>query len=1155
MRTMYLRLLLLVLALSAFWAAAPSAMAQISAEKGAIRIAVTDPQGASVSGAKVTVSSATSAARVKETGPDGVVVFPLLEPGTYQVAIENSNFKRTVLNDVAVHVTEVTNLAVQLELGQISTEVTVSGSAAETVNTTNATLGNVLTEKTLQELPLATRNFTFLLALNAGTSTELSDATQAGRGLPAIFVAGQRGTANNLVINGTDANDLGANNFSTVPIPSVDSLEEFRVQTSLYDASQGKTSGGNINVLTRGGTSQYHGEAYEFFRNDDMNANLFFFNAAGTPRPELRQNQFGGNFGGPVPKLANTFFFGSYQGTRQINGVAGGISAQFPVLPAQRTEANIEQAFGLAPGSLDPTALKLLNAPGKFGGFLIPSGKGTPGTFGLVAISQPLSFNEDQFNANVDHNLGSKHKLSERFFYSNSNTINPLGGEDGASFGSGDTTPLKNYLGTLAWTYTINGNLVNDARFGFDRIITSITPAPTATLASVGMQRFNGSVFNDIPVLLTGDIAPEFGGISTNFDQADTTNTFHFADSIAWTHGKHTFRGGAEYRRYQINLFNNFASRGALVFNTFNDFLNGNILEEFVGTGQTDRGFRARDFAAYFQDDWKLAKHLTVNLGLRYDYLGPSTDVKGRLGNFDPARLDATTLANAGPGLQNGFILPSSANFGAIQGTPGVSASTLQSNSPHNFAPRISVAWDPKGDGKTAVRAGYGLYYIRISNQMLLQLITGEPFFQLSANLFPGTPLSNPFPNLPLPSQFPIFSTPPAFTGFDANGNATFDNSLLAVNPFNRNLTTPYTSNYNFSIQRELPGNFSVEIGYIGSQGVHLLDGLQVNQARLANAAHPIVVGGANGVPVTTITTNTLGNTEARAGVLGFDAGGGLNTVTEQGHSNYNAFILTVNHRVGNLNLQAAYTYSKSEDNNSGSPFQDLGATLGNNLDLRGEKALSDFDRTHRLVANYTYDIPGFKSGALRWALGNWSAGGITTFQSGLPNTLTCSICAQNPFGVGPGNTFPEVIGNLNNLMKSGSPEKFTNSSVFNTGVVGPTTVINGTATVSGLNTLGGPGNQSFTFDCPGGCALFGNLGRNIPQARGPFQQNWDLFLAKKFLLTERYTLTFKSEFFNAFNHPNFAITNTDIGSPSFGFYSNTVGNPRIIQLALKFDF
>src|SRR2546429_7061801 len=246
------------------------ASAQITSQAGAVRVFVTDPQGAAVAGAKVTLSSGVRADLTKETIADGSVVFPLVTPGTYKVTVEAPNFSRTVLSNVDVAVTAVTNLSVKLEIGQVSTEVQVAADVAETVNTTNATLGDVLTGDVLHNLPLATRNFTFLLALNAGTSAPLPNATQAGRGQAIVYVDGQRGTNNNLVINGTDANNLGNNNLGNVPIPSPDSHEELRVQTSLYDASQGKTSGGNINVPTRGGTNTYHGEAYDYLRNDEI---------------------------------------------------------------------------------------------------------------------------------------------------------------------------------------------------------------------------------------------------------------------------------------------------------------------------------------------------------------------------------------------------------------------------------------------------------------------------------------------------------------------------------------------------------------------------------------------------------------------------------------------------------------------------------------------------------------------------------------------------------------------------------------------------------------------------------------------------------------------------------------------------------------------
>ena len=1158
--------LFITFCIAIFFLCSQSLSAQINSEKGAIRVGLTDAQGGTVAGAKVSVTSKTGAAQTKDSNPDGSTVFPLLDPGPYEITVESPNFKRTVLHNVAVHVTEVTTLNIVLEVGAVTSEVVVSADAAQEINTNNATLGNVLTEKVLQNLPLATRNFTFLLGLNAGTASPLPDATEAGRGEAMIYVAGQRGTANNLVINGTDSNELLSNNLSTVPIPSPDSLEEFRVQTSLYDASQGKTSGGNIDVLTRGGTSAWHGEAYEFFRNDDMNANLYFFNATGTDRPVLKQNQFGGNFGGPVPKLKDTFIFGSYEGTRQINGVAGSAQAQFPVLPAQRTEANIETAFGLAPGSLDPTALALLNAPGKFNGFLIPSGTGTPGQFGEATFSEPLLYNEDQFNLNVDRLIGTKHKISERFFFSNSNTINPLGGEDAQSavnnsFGSGNTEPVTNRLATLAWTYTISPNLINEARFGYNRITFSNMADPTASLASVGMSRFNEATNTQIPVLATFDINPEFGGPSTNFDQQDIDNTFNFADTLALTHGKHTFRMGAEVRRYQINLFNNFAENGFLLFDSFTDFLQSNFQngETFVGTGITNRDFRGTDVGAYFQDDWKITRRLTLNLGIRYDYMGPLTDTQDRVGNFDPTRLDIPTKQNAGEGLLNGFVLPQGANFGAIQGTPGVSRSTLLSNSPHNFAPRVSLAWDVKGDGKTSVRAGYGIYYIRTSGQTLLQLITSQPFFQLSALQFggsnPGVSLSNPYPNLPTANQFPIYSTPPTFTGLDATGAPEFNGGLLSLNPFDRNLVTPYVGNWNVTVQRELPMHFFVEVGYIGSEGVHLIDSLQRNQALLANAANPIIVGGQNGVPQSIITTNSVNNVEARAGVLGFDAGGGLNEVTDLGHSSYNALIFTVNRRTGNLFLQASYTFSKSIDNESGGADQDLGSANSNQLDLRGQRAVSDFNVPQRIVVAYEYAIPGFKNGWKSYPLGNWSVGGLTTFQSGLPASITCPVCGGATgtlFGVLPGSTYPNLVGNINNLVSSGRPENFTSTSIFNSSVLAPTQSLAPGTVVSGLNTLGGPGNQSFTISGDGG-ALFGDLGRNI--YRGPFQQNWDMYLSKKFSITEKYGLTFRAEAFNVFNHPNFTAPGTAFGTPSFGIFSSTIGNPRILQLALKFDF
>lgn len=1126
------------------------AFGQITSQSGAITGTVIDQSGAVVPNAKVTLSSDKGVTTTQTTGETGDFTFPLLPAGTYAISVEASGFSKAIVSSVMVQVTQTTKVPVTLEVGAATAEVSVSAQAT-LVNPTNATLGNTLPGTVIENMPLATRNFTNLLASNASTSSALPNAAASGRGSGTVYVNGQRGTYNNLVINGIDANNLGNNNFGNVAIPAPDTIEEFRVQTSLYDASQGKTSGGNINVITKGGFPQYHGQAYEFFRNNVLNANSWFFNKTTTPRPVLKQNQFGGNFGGPVPKLQKTFFFASYQGTRQRNGLSGAISGLFPVLPAQRTRANIENAFNMTAGSLDPVALNLLNAKGVYNGYLIPTGVGAaPGTFGNITVSAPLSFTDNQFNADADHQFSDKHRITLRYFRSAGETFDPFGGQGAASLGSGLANPQINHLASISSTYTFTANLFNEARLGFSRNVGGNIPAEPVSLSDVGMSRFNGSLFPGIPYIVTADPIPNFGGISTNYDQRSATNTYHFSDTLAWVRGRHSVRVGFEYRRYQINLFNNFASRGYLQFNSFADFLKGGpIVISFAGTGITYRDFRARDAAAYVQDDYKLSRRITLNLGLRYDYLGPSVDRLDRNGNFDPSLLDANTLANGGAGLAAGFLLPSSFKSSTIQGTPGVDRSTLTTRNPTNFAPRVGVAWDVFGDGRTAVRAGYGIYYVRISNQTLLQLITAAPFFQLSNLTNPGTTLANPFPNLPLPSAFPALPQMPAFTGYSATGSPLFSAPLLTINPIQRNMGTPYAQHYNLTIQHQLPKEFNVELGYVGSQGVRLLQSAQLNQALLANS----------NAPIRGLTANASANANARVRVAGFSPSG-MNAVTDNGHSSFNALVLTVNRRLASMFVQAAYTFSKSLDNNSGSATQDLGPTIGNQLVPSLARGLSDFDRTHRLQITYSYNLPGYGNGWLKYALGNWSIGGLTTYQSALPIAFTCSACSYTVYGF-TSSLSPDVIGDFSNLSKGGDPRNYLDAgkSIFNTGILSaPNIFTAGQVLAVNMNPQGGPGNQTYTVGGTGTATfraqLFGSLPRN-PGLRGPFQQQWDFYVAKVIPIREKVKLRFDAQFFNLFNHPVFSAPASAVGSSSFGRISSTQTQPRIIQLAGRIEF
>ncbi len=1138
--------------------------AQITSQSGAITGVVTDPTGAVIQKAKVTLESPQNVRQTLTSGGAGEFTFPLLAPGRYKVTVESSGFAAASYGNVPVEVTQVTDLPVMLKPGAVPIEITVT-SQATLVNPTNASMGNTLGGSMIENLPLATRNFTNLLALNANTSTALPNAAAAGRGSATVFVNGQRGTANNLVINGIDANSLGSNNFSSVAIPSPDTIEEFRVQTSLYDASQGKTSGGNINLQIKGGGPQYHGELYEYFRNNDLNANSFFFNKTGTARPLLRQNQFGGNFGGPVPKVGRTYFFGSYQGTRQINGLSGAITGLFPVIPAQRTRAALESAFGIPAGKLDPVALNLLNAKGVYNGLLIPSGSGTPApgsNFGNITIADPIVFNDDQLNANGDHIFSDRHRVGLRYFKAKGNSVDALGGQTAGQLGNGQANPNLNHVLALSDTYILTQSIVNEARFGYTRILTGSIPNEPVKLSDVGMTRFNSANFAGIPYIVTADPIPNFGGISANNDQQAVGNTYHFSDTLAWIHGRHAIRAGFEYRRYQINTFNNFASRGQITFPSFAAFLQGGPIQAaLVGTGVTVRDFRARDVAGYLQDDYKLTSRLTLNLGIRYDYLGPSVDRLDRSGNFDPTRLDANTLANGGAGLAAGFILPESFQSSTLKGTPGVDRSTLTNRNRTNFSPRVGLAWDPFGDGHTAIRAGYGIYYVRIANQTQLQLLTAAPFFQLSNLANPGTTLANPFPALPVASQFPILPLLPQFTGFNAAGTPTFSQPLLTLNPIQTNLATPYAEHYNLSIQRDLPGQFNLEVGYAGSQGVHLLDTLQVNTAQLANTA----------TPIRGLTANASANINARVAVAGFSTAG-LSMVTSNGHSNYNALAVTLNRRLASMFVQTSYTWSKSIDNYSGgtgisqtsatpTAAQDLGTHIGNPLVPSLARALSDFDRTHRLQISWQYDVPGYGRGPVKYALGGWSLGGLTTYQSAVPIQFSCSTCvATNVFGItSSGAINPDVVGDFRNLAKGGDPHQYIDSSAFNTGILAaPAIYTAGQVLATNMNAQGGPGSQTYTVGGPGTAVLrgqlFGSLPRN-PGIRGPFQQQWDLYLEKTVPIGEKLRLKIDGQFFNVWNHPVFIGPQGTVGSSGFGRIVSTVNQPRIIQLAARLIF
>jgi hypothetical protein len=1113
-----------------------------------------------------------------------------------------------------------------LTVGQVTETVTVHD-VTPPVELTSAATGETISAETASTLPLSTRNFLTLLTLSAGANTELFDSAALGRGQVTINVNGQRPTNNNFQLEGINANDVNLPILDNVPLPNPDTIEEFKTQTSLYDASSGRNGGGNVQVNLKSGTAHYHGDAYEFFRNNVLNANDFFFNAH-TPqqiaRPVLRQNQYGGSFGGPVPKSKDFFFFVNYQGTREASGISAGtlLNSQIPVLPASRNAATLAARFlppGFSASQINPVALAYLNLPASKcplfndGRFCIPTvvpAAGTPG-LGNVTASSVGAFQDDQYTLTADKQLTSKDKLTARWFFSDNNTSQPFGtganNVNSLPFAKG--LPGSNRFLKLGWTRVLSGNVVNDARFGFSRFFFAQNPSEPITLADIGATRGNSAQFPAAYQLIIGGDLPLVIGTGVNDNRGGAFNTFYEADDLSITAGKHLIRLGFDASRYQLNRFNNFAQRGTVTFNNtdpgaaspgfpnppalsgFQNFLLGRVDTTQAEAGFSNFHFRALDFSGYIQDDWKFRPRFTLNLGLRWEGLSTAHELNNFLSNFR--------------GLQDGQPGPISIIHPAQAqnvGTPGVSSCTLTTCfSAGNFAPRVSYAWDVFGNQKTVIRSGYGIYYQRVSNQSALQTAGGLPFSEaISAQQFSVTP-QNPFPSILPNSAFPLSTDQvvPALVGFNGTTGAPVFQSASG-GPLSgffffpiRSFRPPYAQQWNFNIQRDLGKGWLLEVGYVGTRGSHLLGtGRPANPGQICTITSPCIlpanigqnVNVPSGTPFVTknpdgtiaITGSTAANLDARVPTqyLGLANSRGFFQF-QDGSSTYHGLQSTLSHRfTGSLYFQAAYTYSKSIDNGSGSVFGDElnGLTqYGNLLNPSGQRAVSDFDRRHRFVVSYNYDLPIGRllhgHGSTRLVNG-WAVNGVSTFQSGTPitvfdgSTFTLQdlegINGTNFATLAPGATLASAIPGGGVESRLGS---YLNLSAFTRG--GNCVNNQNTGVPCQIPDPNRPG-QFIPNPASAGAAI-GNVGRNT--FRGPFQQNWDLSITKNTKVTEATSVDFRAEFFNAFNHPVFS------GPQSGGFGSatgnlglvniangssailSTANRPRIVQFALKYNF
>jgi len=1161
------------LGLAIFFVITASLLAQ-SAGTGALTGTLIDPTGAVVPGVNVILTSLeTNQTRTATTGSDGVYKFSLLPPGNYSVRFSATGFKTAEISSVTVNVTETPVLDRTLEVGAQSEQITVEATA-ELLQTSSSTLGTTVGSATVTSLPLSSRNYTQILALSAGTNSGANNATAFGKGTQDMSVNGNDPGQNSFQMDGVNINNFanaGSANDSSlytgIGVPSPDAIQEFKVQTSTYDASYGRNPGANVNVVTKSGTNQFHGTAFEFLRDTIFNANDFFYNRdscgaftnGSCPKQVLNQNQFGGVFGGPIIKN-KLFFFVSYEGTRQKNGVSssGFTSAFLPPVPAgDRTAPGFAAALGAMncpanhPGNpnfgtfggpnvacdgsnISPVMLNILNLKLPGAGYYFP-GSGTTG-YASTSFSDPAIYNEDQEVANFDYLISSKNTLAGRYFYTNNPQDLTLGGE---LPGAPSLLGFSNTDAVLKLTTLVTNTIVNEARISFQRnLSTGNAAAPPGSDNSVlgitpmtpGVEKPPGIISIAGGYTMLGVFGPTFS----------VTNQLEASDQISWSHGKHTIRAGYEFQDTRWPIIWS-GVRGLLLTGTFNDLLvgqAGNLLSCLYCSRSAPEGivhgFASPSMNAYVQDDWKISSRLTLNLGVRWEFDGALSDKYGNLTQTWVSRIQAVPVpptgpTSSGPGISQ-WVVPN--NFASFYGQPPSGVLVNNSNTPErehaplsNFGPRIGFAY--QATNKLVVRGGAGIFYDRVGADRIIYAVEqGNPY---SATVDFGVPnsqtLANPFPSTPVlgtfSSRWANFAT-----GQTSNLNVPFLDEVLH---------TPLVRQYNLGIQYEFLQHWVLEAGYVGSSGINLLDEYHNNNT-------PLLASPSN--PINGITTNTVENIDFRVPYLGYQAVGVRGTGFD-GTSNYNSLQVTVRKQFSHgFTMQAAYTWSKDLTD-----LYDSVANSNNASNLSQQWGPAVFSRPQRFVVNYTYDLPfGTHNGILGKVTEGWNISGVTLVQDGTPITIadssagtiygTAGSADQAGFAraqIAPGMTYANIPtpGGVEQRLggNSGGPGYFNANAFTSAPVIG-----DGTG--------------------------YGDSGSGI--ILGPGQFNWDMSLLKNTHITERQNIQFRAEFFNIFNHPQFTNPNAgqgaifslpDRASGSFGQITSTSVNPRVIQFALKYIF
>ena len=1115
---------------------------------GAIAGVVKDPSGAVVSGAVIRLSNIAGVDRDATSDGTGHYAFQLLPPGNYHLEATKTGFSPAKIDNMLVRITETTQADVIFSIA-VQTAVVEVQAQEET-----PAQGTVIQQDQIRQLPLPTRNFQQLLTLTAGTSGPVQNSSELGRGAAPIYVNGNRSTSNSIVINGVDANSIGTGSTPNLAVPATDSLQEFIVQTSQYDASQGRVSGGIVAAVTKSGTNQFHGDAYEFFRNDSLNANNFFLNRASVPRPPYKRNQFGITLGGPIAK-DRVWFFVSYQGSREVNGTSllNSIGTVFVPqnLSNDRSTAGLDAlaaSYDLAPcpgtptgltfpPCFDPTAQFLLRAKLPNGSYVIPSAPHptnvAPGTVPapvavpVVAISR---FHEDQFNANLDFQLSAANRLSAKVFAATNPTSQGLFDLFGLANalpvpGFGGTADLNQRVFSLDDVHVISSSMVNDARFGLGVITTGSIPQEPFTSAQVGIASPLSGKFPGMPEI---SVANYFDlGANPFSDNSATEKTYTAGDTLSWHKGRNNFKFGAEFKYHDLSLAFNLYTRGQIFFlglapapspfagNGFFDFLGG-LYDltglTIMGSGVNNREVMAHDWSGFANDDLRLNDRFTVTLGLRYDVYGPFTESQGRFVAFDPSRLTTATIPGFPVGdnsaITGGFVQADNAKH-ALPGVASIQPS-LVSPDHENFSPRVGFVWQVfPNSNRFVLRGGYGIYYDRANARLLNNQVLDFPYYTLAQAL--ETPIAAPFVNVPPPSAFPLefnnpaifpFGGPPALMSQAPSPVSPTGIAVVSANgifPDIHHFRTPYAQQYSLDTETAFGHNWTLDLGYVGAAGRRLYRLVDFNQAYAPLPFEP----------------GPLSPGLSSLAVQGF----GVHAMQSLGTSSYSSLHLSVTKQLSyGLQMIGAYTYSHTLDDYSGDPTgtSDVTVVPGNQVTLNNY-ASSDFDRRHRFVLSGIYDLPAFKHGSAlaREALDGWELATVVTLQTGTPFS---------------------VLTNANAFIQARADQ------------------VSGCKAAKG-GSVKGRLNDYFNLSCfTPATALgdFGTSGRNI--LRGPDQKNADISIVKFFAVGER-KFEFRSEFFNAFNRASFANPLNLLESGTAGQIVSTSTGPRVIQFALKFTF